>query len=549
MTDRVAPKGLQLTHKIHRRAILIPSLIWLGVMAAAYVAGLLRDQSPVDIGMIATVGAIPALMGILLTPIIQREWAQILILLSWLALAIVACLFVGFLPMAILFIAAPVIAALFKQEKIVEALVISAIFTALLYYASLQGATPESPLNDVQRLWAKQAGIMGLIALVISTLFALSQSQSNGETYSGPLKKGLEDNPYETLNGSVMRFASDGSLLSANHEAQKAFGIGEAAQPVTLDTLIAYDTVEQNVLNEAVKRAQNGGTSESIRLGLHGESDRTNVFDGYLFPHKDGGVVFHALDRTEEEERLEDLRRNHAVMSQGTDNKTLFFAGVSHELRTPLNAIIGFSDMMRSRLFGPLPSKYAEYADLIHDSGQHMLDLIGDVLDLSKVEAGKYSLQYDMFDAADVIRSSVKMMRPAADAAEVVIDVVIESDDELLVEADRKAMRQILLNLLSNAVKFSEKGSRVTVTAREDDGYLNMRVTDQGEGISADDLVRIGSPYEQSQSGLTSEERGSGLGLSLVKSLTELHIGIFNIQSVPSEGTEVTIALPLKRAT
>ena len=118
---------------------------------------------------------------------------------------------------------------------------------------------------------------------------------------------------------------------------------------------------------------------------------------------------------------------------------------------------------MRSRLFGPLPGKYAEYADLIHDSGQHMLDLIGDVLDMSKVEAGKYELHYDNFDAADVIRSTAKMIRPAADQAKVVLSLDIDENDPLLIEADRKAIRQILLNLLSNAIKFSHKGGRVTV--------------------------------------------------------------------------------------
>ena len=237
------------------------------------------------------------------------------------------------------------------------------------------------------------------------------------------------------------------------------------------------------------------------------------------------------------------------MASRETDDKTLFFAGVSHELRTPLNAIIGFSDMMRSRLFGPLPSKYAEYADLIHDSGQHMLDLIGDVLDLSKVEAGKYTLQYDSFDAADVIRSSVKMIRPAADVAEVRLDVSVDVNDTLIVEADRKALRQILLNLLSNAIKFSDKGGRVSVKAVSKDGCLVLRVSDEGEGISAEDLITIGTPYTQSASGLSSEERGSGLGLSLVKSLTELHRGEFDIESQLGEGTQVTVSIPLSRAT
>ncbi len=542
-------EGNDLTQTFNKRAILVPSFIWLGVILAAFIAGLLRGQTYFDLGLIAGIAAFPGVLGIIVSPFVQKEWAQILVILSWLSLAIIACLFVGFLPLAILFIAAPVIAALFKQAKIVEALVVSAVFTALLYYASLKGALPDSPLNTAQSLWAQQAGIMGAIALVISTLFAASQHRPGNGIYNGNQRKAIDDNPYETLSGSVLRFAANGDLITTNKEAQAAFGIGDAESPLTLDTLIAYDPSEQNLLSQAAQRAKQFGQSETVRLGLRREADRVSVFDSYLFPHKDGGVVLHAIDRTEEDERFEELRRTYAVTSQGTDEKTLFFAGVSHELRTPLNAIIGFSDMMRSRLFGPLPSKYAEYADLIHDSGQHMLDLIGDVLDLSKVEAGKYSLQYDTFDAADVIRSSVKMIRPSADAAEVTLGVEIDSEEALLVEADRKAVRQILLNLLSNAVKFSKKGGRVTIVGANKDGYLNIRVTDQGEGISADDLVRIGSPYAQSTSGLTSDERGSGLGLSLVKSLTELHIGLFDIQSEIGEGTEVNISLPLKRAT
>jgi len=204
--------------------------------------------------------------------------------------------------------------------------------------------------------------------------------------------------------------------------------------------------------------------------------------------------------------------------------------------------------MMRSRLFGPLPGKYAEYADLIHDSGQHMLDLIGDVLDMSKVEAGKYELNYNMFDAADVVRSTVKMIRPTADAAEVRMDIDIRDEDTLLIEADRKAVRQILLNLISNAIKFSHKGASIRIGAKAAGETLNLTVQDNGVGMSEDELAVFGTPYKQMSSAQMTDERGTGLGISLVKSLTELHEGRFSVASQKDEGTTIDIFLPLSRS-
>ncbi|CAM3881493.1 sensor histidine kinase [Litorimonas haliclonae] len=536
-----------MTYADTKRAVSVPSLIWLAILAAAFFAAFLRNVAPIDLAIPAGVAAFPAVITLLFIFGIHKEWVQILVLLSWLALAIVACLFVGFMPLAILFLAPPVMAALFRQEKIVEALVMSVILAGLLYFALIRGSIPESPLTATQTLWATQTGVIGLIALVVGTLFASAQlRQGNALHYAS--KGHLNQTDFETLQGSVLKFEQDGKLVTANLEAQKVFDIPSLPSPVTLTSLLERDKTEQAAFMSICEKVRETEQSWSTRLSVPDGDGEITVLDSYIAPQKNGGLILHAIDRTAEESRIEDLRRSHAMASRETDDKTLFFAGVSHELRTPLNAIIGFSDMMRSRLFGPLPSKYAEYADLIHDSGQHMLDLIGDVLDLSKVEAGKYTLQYDSFDAADVIRSSVKMIRPAADAAEVRLDVSVDVDETLIVEADRKALRQILLNLLSNAIKFSDKGGRVSVKAVRKDGYLVLRVTDEGEGISAEDLITIGTPYTQSASGLSSEERGSGLGLSLVKSLTELHRGEFDIESQLGEGTQVTVSLPLSRA-
>jgi len=537
----------------------VPSLIWLAVIATALFAAILRGMGLMDLAVPVLIAVFPAFITLAVSFFIDREWAQILVLLSWLALAIIACLFVGIMPLAILFLAPPVLAALFRQEKIVEALVMSAILAGLFYFAFLRGAIPETPLDDAQILWAKQTGVIGVIALIIGTLFASAQLRSNlsGQNVTGETSSHLPVPPssYEIVQGSILKFAQNGELITANREAHKVFDLASADAPVTLQNLFAGNEIEQAALLGACDKVRETKKPWSTRLNLSKkqpvESDGSYaaILDSYIVPEKNGGLTLHAIDRTVEENRIEDLRRSQAIASRETDDKTLFFAGVSHELRTPLNAIIGFSDMMRSRLFGPLPSKYAEYADLIHDSGQHMLDLIGDVLDLSKVEAGKYALQYDTFDAADVIRSSVKMIRPAADAAEVRMDVAIDIDETLLVEADRKAVRQILLNLLSNAIKFSHKGGRVSVSAFAKPDALVIQVEDEGEGISAEDLITIGTPYAQSASGLSSEERGSGLGLSLVKSLTELHHGEFDIESQLGDGTKVTISLPSSRGT
>jgi len=398
----------------------------------------------------------------------------------------------------------------------------------------------------MQSLWATQTGLVGLIALIIGTLFASAQLRGRGSLneaagLSHPTQK------YAGVQGGVLEFSKKGTLITANQDARQIFDIAPVHSNVRLQNLLT-DAAEQAALMGAVEKVRETKQPWSTRLNLPERDNSAAVIECYIAPKSEGRLVLHVIDRTAEEQRIEDLRRSQELASRETDDKTLFFAGVSHELRTPLNAIIGFSDMMRSRLFGPLPSKYAEYADLIHDSGQHMLDLIGDVLDLSKVEAGRYTLQYDTFDAADVIRSSVKMIRPAADAAEVRLDVAVEVDETLLIEADRKAVRQILLNLLSNAIKFSHKGGRVSVSAFEQNRALVLRVEDEGEGISAEDLVTIGTPYTQSASGLSSEERGSGLGLSLVKSLTELHQGEFDIESQLGQGTQVTVSLPSSRA-
>jgi cell cycle sensor histidine kinase DivJ len=223
--------------------------------------------------------------------------------------------------------------------------------------------------------------------------------------------------------------------------------------------------------------------------------------------------------------------------------KSRFLANMSHELRTPLNAVMGFADIMRNRLFGPMPDRYAEYAQLIHESGAHLLGLINDVLDMSKIEADRYRLQREVFDAREAVTAVLRLMRTQADEAGVDLRGVLP-EGAVMVDADKRALKQIVLNLLSNALKFTPSGGAVTVTLDGSDDQLDITVADTGVGVEAEDLERLGRPYEQAGDA-DSQAMGTGLGLSLVRSFAELHGGSMNIESELGEGTAVSVRLPV----
>ena len=228
--------------------------------------------------------------------------------------------------------------------------------------------------------------------------------------------------------------------------------------------------------------------------------------------------------------------------------KTEFLANMSHELRTPLNSIIGFSEVVMNEIFGSIENeRYAGYVSDIHSSGRHLLELINDILDVSKIEAGAMDLVEEDLDVEEVIWESVRVVKGRAESGEIRLSVSIDSTFPRL-RADAVRFKQILLNLLSNAIKFTPKGGSVRIEAElEPGGGMALSITDTGIGVSEDELEKVLQPFTQASSGLDRRHEGTGLGLYLVKALAEEHDGSLDIASRLNHGTTVTVRFPAKR--
>jgi len=223
--------------------------------------------------------------------------------------------------------------------------------------------------------------------------------------------------------------------------------------------------------------------------------------------------------------------------------KSEFLANISHELRTPLNAIIGFSEIMQQGMFGSLGSeKYEEYCNDIHHSGTYLLGVINDILDMSRIEAGQVDLSVEVVELEELVGEATRIMTPTAREKDIVLASSIAP--QMLINVDRRAMKQILLNLMSNAVKFTPENGRVTVRARLEQQAIIVSVEDTGIGIPKREVERLGQPFVQVENQFTKTHQGSGLGLAIARSLVEMHAGTMDIRSEVGEGTVVSVKLP-----
>lgn len=242
--------------------------------------------------------------------------------------------------------------------------------------------------------------------------------------------------------------------------------------------------------------------------------------------------------------RAEDLARAHARAEDASRAKTLFLANMSHELRTPLNAIIGFSDIMKQRVFGGLGSDhYEQYANDINSSGHHLLELIDGILDISKVESGKLEPEFEVVNLEDILKYCMRYFTVTALDADV--SLTLQSPEEaVFVWADSKMFRQIMLNLISNALKFTDPGGRVTVSVVCEQTAARVSVKDNGIGIAAENMSKVMEPFGQVDGELNRRYDGTGLGLPLAKALTKAQGGQFELNSKLGEGTLVTFTMP-----
>jgi two-component system cell cycle sensor histidine kinase PleC len=228
--------------------------------------------------------------------------------------------------------------------------------------------------------------------------------------------------------------------------------------------------------------------------------------------------------------------------------KSEFLANMSHELRTPLNAILGFSEIIKDRAFGDAAlDRYAEYGSHIHFSGKHLLGLIGDILDLSKIEAGKRELDEADVDLTQVARDAFNFVEPQAARKKLTLNLA--ANTQAIVRADERALRQVMANLLSNAVKFTPEGGSIALRIDQgEQGGVVLSVTDTGIGIRPEDMKKVLESFGQARHDVANaDERGTGLGLPIVKGLIELHGGTLSLESIAGNGTTVTITLPLQR--
>lgn len=261
-------------------------------------------------------------------------------------------------------------------------------------------------------------------------------------------------------------------------------------------------------------------------------------------PTRDGGVVVIMSDITELMEREEALLLAKEQAESASNAKTHFLANISHELRTPLNAIIGFSDIIAQQKFGPLPNeRYREYAGDILSSGKHLLDIINDILDLSKCEAGALAVRLMPLEIEPLVESCVHLLEDQCAQAGLQISVTLEPGLPAVM-ADVGRSKQILLNLLSNAMKFTPSGGRLTVEVRDAGETVRIDVTDNGIGMSPDEIIVALQPFNQVDTSMARKFEGTGLGLPLSKKLAELQGGVLSVKSEPNQGTTVSVDLP-----
>ena len=361
----------------------------------------------------------------------------------------------------------------------------------------------------------------------------------------------------EHVQDAVMRFSSEGTLLFSSRSSEKLFGCRRfeltgngLVERIHLQDRPAYMT--------AFSQANADGRTRRVEIRMRRDTpDSSALAPNYVWveaslspvldteqPTERNEVVVLFRDITERRDHENEMKLARKLAEEASSAKSRFLATIGHELRTPLNAIVGFSEMMTSGVVGDLSPQHKEYATLIHQSGHHLIEVVKMLLDMSRLEAGKFELVTEAFAPESLVEPCLKIVDAMAREKSVRLMTEIPRTLPMLV-ADERACRQILINLLTNAVKFSHEHSVVTLAMRRQGRHLAIVVTDHGIGMGEESLSHVGEAFFQAQDGLARRYEGTGLGLSIVKGLVELHEGTLHASSSPGEGTVMTVLLPI----
>ncbi|KRB32040.1 MULTISPECIES: sensor histidine kinase [Mesorhizobium] len=367
----------------------------------------------------------------------------------------------------------------------------------------------------------------------------------------------------DIIDAVILRVARHGEVLDASAKARTLLKLPPELlsgtgffDRVHLSDRVSYLSALADMRDGALSRRlelrirlpQNGNGQNDNR-----QNDSRLMADNYrpflleLVRGEEQGDVFTlVLRENDETARLRgELAQANEMAAAAEVAKGRFLAVVSHELRTPLNAIIGFSDMLLHEMFGAFKDpRQKEYVGLVRDSGQHLLAVVTSILDVSRIESGAYTAEPEPFRFMEAVEMCQSMMRLQAQAKNIDLQTQI-APDAGDINADRRAVQQILINLVSNAIKFTPDGGDVVVGGKRIGSRLHFWVRDTGIGIAEEDFANLGKPFMQIQNDYTRRFEGTGLGLSLVKGLVALHEGTMSIESMPGEGTTVTISLPV----
>jgi two-component system, cell cycle sensor histidine kinase DivJ len=359
----------------------------------------------------------------------------------------------------------------------------------------------------------------------------------------------------ENVTDMITRHDDKGRVVFASHAAHSLFG--EPVQKILGDGLFErVHVADRPAYLTALSRSLANNQAMAVEFRIRragGDASRYGWVEMRCRPvsgegQDREGIVAVTRDISDRKAQEAELLKTRDEAESASRAKTQFLANMSHELRTPLNAVIGFSEILNRELFGTLgEARYRDYARLIHESGEHLLNVVNDILDMSKIEAGKFKIVKEPFNVGALVKSCCDIMRHTAEQRSLSLIVDVEPGIPEL-PADKRACKQMLLNVISNAIKFTDPGGWVRVSAKVVGRDVVLAVADNGIGIAEADLPKLGNPFVQANNSYDRSYDGAGLGLSVVKGLAKLHDGKLELASTLGSGTTATILLPLDSA-